>query len=61
MSRPRPVAMGLYGNIVVVPAEADYWAPVSREVIVTLDDVLIEDGQMAPYNLAGPTFVAMGG
>jgi hypothetical protein len=53
--------MGLYGNIVVVPAEADYWAPVSREVIVTLDDVLIEDGQMAPYNLAGPTFVAMGG
>jgi hypothetical protein len=47
-------------RIVVVPAEADYWAPVNREVIVTLDDVLIEDGQMAPYNLAGPTFVAMG-
>jgi FtsP/CotA-like multicopper oxidase with cupredoxin domain len=52
--------MGLYGNLVVVPAEADYWAPVNREVVVTLDDVLMEDGQMAPYNLAGPTFVAMG-
>ena len=52
--------MGLYGNIVVVPAEADYWPPVNREVVVTLDDVLIEDGQIAPFNLAGPTYVAMG-
>ena len=52
--------MGLYGNLVVVPAEADYWPPVNREIVVTLDDVLIEDGQMAAYNLAGPTFVAMG-
>ncbi len=52
--------MGLYGNLVVVPAEAGYWPPVNREVVVTLDDVLIEDGQMAPYNLAGPNFVAMG-
>ena len=43
-----------------IPAEADYWPPVNREVVVTLDDVLIEDGQIAPYNLAGPTFVAMG-
>ena len=52
--------MGLYGNLVVDPVEADYWAPVNREVVVTLDDVLIEDGRIAPYNLAGPTFVAMG-
>jgi FtsP/CotA-like multicopper oxidase with cupredoxin domain len=52
--------MGLYGNIVVVPAEEGYWPPVNREVVVTLDDVLVEDGRIAPYNVDGPSFVAMG-
>ena len=52
--------MGLYGNIVVVPADPNCWSPVHREVVVTLDDLLIEDGRMAPYNVDGPTFVAMG-
>jgi FtsP/CotA-like multicopper oxidase with cupredoxin domain len=52
--------MGLYGNLVVVPAATDYWPPVNREVVVTLDDVLIEDGQIAPFLHAGPTHVAMG-
>src|SRR5436309_2125044 len=44
----------------VDPADDDYWAPVNREVVVTLDDVLIEDGRIAPYNVDGPNFVAMG-
>jgi FtsP/CotA-like multicopper oxidase with cupredoxin domain len=52
--------MGLYGNIVVVPADADYWPPVNREYIVTLDDILVEDGRIAPFKQAGPTHVAMG-
>ena len=53
--------MGLYGNLVVEsPPSADYWPPVNREFVVTLDDVLIEDGQIAAYNLDGPNFVAMG-
>jgi len=52
--------MGLYGCLVVVPAEDGYWPPVNREVVVTLDDVLIEDGQIAPFHHAGPTHVAMG-
>ena len=52
--------MGLYGNLVVDPADPDYWPPVNREFVVTLDDVLIEDGRIAPYNLDGPTLVAMG-
>ncbi len=52
--------MGLYGNLVVEPADPDYWPPVNREFVVTLDDVLVEDGQIAPFNLDGPTFVAMG-
>jgi FtsP/CotA-like multicopper oxidase with cupredoxin domain len=52
--------MGLYGNIVVVPRDADYWAPVNREAVVTVDDVLVEDGKIAPYSHDGPTHVAMG-
>src|SRR6185312_8185334 len=52
--------MGLYGNIVVAPTEPDYWPAVNREVVVTLDDVLVEDGQIAAFHHAGPTHVAMG-
>ena len=52
--------MGLYGNIVVEPADADYWPDVDREVVVTLDDVLVEDGRIAAFHEAGPTHVAMG-
>ena len=52
--------MGLYGNIVVEPAEPGYWPVVDREVVVTLDDVLVEDGRIAAFHEAGPTHVAMG-
>src|SRR4029079_17565701 len=52
--------MGLYGNIVVEPADPGYWPPVDREVVVTLDDVLVEDGRIAPFHEAGPTHVALG-
>ncbi len=52
--------MGLYGNIVVEPAEHDYWPTVDREVVVTLDDVLVEDGRIAAFHEAGLTHVAMG-
>jgi FtsP/CotA-like multicopper oxidase with cupredoxin domain len=52
--------MGLYGNLIVDPAEVDYWSPVNREAVVTLDDILVEDGRIAPYNVDGPNFVAMG-
>ena len=52
--------MGLYGNVIVDPVDEDYWAPANREAVVTLDDVLVEDGRIVPYNLDGPNFVAMG-
>ena len=52
--------MGLYGNLVVDPVDGDYWPPVDREHVVTLDDVLVEDGRIAPFNIDGPTHVAMG-
>jgi FtsP/CotA-like multicopper oxidase with cupredoxin domain len=52
--------MGLYGNILVVPAEPDYWPPAHRELLVTLDDVLLEDGRVAPFRRAETTYAAMG-
>ena len=39
--------MGLAGNILVVPAEADYWPPANRELMMTIDDILIEHGSVA--------------
>src|SRR4051812_14114747 len=42
-------ALGLHVNIPVVPAQADYWPPAHRELTLTLDDVLIEDGKIAPF------------
>ena len=52
--------MGLYGNVVVVPSDADYWPPVHRELALTLDDVLIEDGQVAAFSPDETTYSAMG-
>ena len=52
--------MGLYAPIVVEPSDPSYWLPVDRQLTLTLDDVLIEDGKMAPFGRSGPNFVAMG-
>jgi FtsP/CotA-like multicopper oxidase with cupredoxin domain len=52
--------MGLYAPIVVEPSDASYWPPADRQLTVTLDDVLIEGGKMAPFRRSGSTFTAMG-
>lgn len=52
--------MGLYGNVIVEPADPDYWPPVHREVALTLDDILIEDGKIAPFSRTETTHSAMG-
>ena len=52
--------MGLYGNIVVEPGEADYWPPANRELTITLDDILVEDGHVASFDRRHPTYTAMG-
>jgi len=52
--------MGLYGTIVVEPADASYWPPVDRQLTITLDDLLVEDGHVASFLRSGPTFTAMG-
>jgi FtsP/CotA-like multicopper oxidase with cupredoxin domain len=52
--------MGLYGNILVVPSDSEYWPPAHREVALTLDDILIEDGMVAAFSPDETTHVAMG-
>jgi FtsP/CotA-like multicopper oxidase with cupredoxin domain len=52
--------MGLYGNIVVIPADADYWPHANREVTFILDDIRLEDGKVAPFSRTYPTYTAMG-
>lgn len=41
--------LGLYGNFLVIPPEKDYWAEVDREETLTFDDILIENGKVAPF------------
>jgi FtsP/CotA-like multicopper oxidase with cupredoxin domain len=52
--------MGLYGNVLVESADPDYWPPAHREVLLTLDDILLEDGKVAPFSRTETTHSAMG-
>ena len=52
--------MGLYGNVLVVPTDPDYWPAVHRELVLTLDDILLEDGKVAPFSRSETTYAAMG-
>ena len=51
--------LGLYGNILVEPADKQYWPPADRSIVWTLDDILIEDGAIAPF-ASEANFAAMG-
>ena len=42
------------------PDDPDYWPPANRELLLTLDDILIEDGQIAAFSESETTHVAMG-
>ncbi len=52
--------MGLYAPIIVEPADPGYWPMADRQLTLTLDDLLVEDGHVAPFRRSGPTFTAMG-
>jgi FtsP/CotA-like multicopper oxidase with cupredoxin domain len=52
--------LGLYGNVIVEPADPDYWPPANRELALTVDDLLLEDGKVAPFSRSATTYVAMG-
>jgi FtsP/CotA-like multicopper oxidase with cupredoxin domain len=52
--------LGLYGNIVVEPADPSYWPMADHDVVLTLDDILIEDGRIAALDPHSANFAAMG-
>jgi FtsP/CotA-like multicopper oxidase with cupredoxin domain len=52
--------LGLYGNILVVPSDPHYWSAVDRELVLTVDDLLVEDGQIAPFSRVETSYAAMG-
>jgi FtsP/CotA-like multicopper oxidase with cupredoxin domain len=41
--------MGLYGAIVVTSDDPDYWPQAHRELVVMVDDLLLENGEIAPF------------
>jgi FtsP/CotA-like multicopper oxidase with cupredoxin domain len=52
--------MGLYGTIIVEPIDSSYWPAVDRQLSITLDDLLVEEGHIAPFHRSGPNYTAMG-
>ncbi len=52
--------LGLYGNFLVTPTTPDYWAEVDREEALFLDDILIENGQIASFNKTHADHTLMG-
>ena len=52
--------MGLYGTIIVEPADPSYWPAFDRQLSITLDDLLVEEGHIAPFHRSGPNYTAMG-
>jgi FtsP/CotA-like multicopper oxidase with cupredoxin domain len=51
---------GMYGNIIVVPSDPSYWAPVNREFTLVLDDILMEGDQVAPFSQSTSNHSVMG-
>ncbi len=47
--------MGLYGNIMVVPSDSNYWRPVHREQVLMLDDFYLDTLATKPSFQVGET------
>jgi suppressor of ftsI len=52
--------LGLYGNLLVRSRDPGFFAPVNREEILMLDDLLVADGTLVGYGLESPTHALMG-
>jgi len=52
--------LGLSGNFIVTPTRADYYNPVNSEQSLILDDILIENGNIAPLPKNFANYVIMG-
>ena len=52
--------LGLYGNILVSPTDHEYWPPADADLVLTVDDLLLEDGRVAPFSRRETSYAAMG-
>ncbi len=52
--------LGLYGNLLAVPPDPDYYGEVHREEFLILDDILIDERGIVPYGDVAPTHSLMG-
>jgi FtsP/CotA-like multicopper oxidase with cupredoxin domain len=52
--------LGLYGNMLVRPTSPGYLAPVNREQVLMLDDLLMDDEGLTPWGASSPTHALMG-
>jgi suppressor of ftsI len=52
--------LGLYGNLLVRASHGDEYAPVNREAVLMLDDLLVSDAGMVPFGQESPTHALMG-
>jgi FtsP/CotA-like multicopper oxidase with cupredoxin domain len=52
--------LGLYGNMLVRSSSAAYYAPVNREQVLMLDDLLLGDEGLTPHGAESPTHALMG-
>jgi FtsP/CotA-like multicopper oxidase with cupredoxin domain len=52
--------LGMYGNIIVAPSDPEYWAPVNRELVLVLDDILLKGDRIAPFSRTESNRTAMG-
>ena len=52
--------LGLYGNMLVEPAQPDYYAPADREEVLMVDDFLMAGDAPMPFGLERSTHAFMG-
>lgn len=52
--------LGLYGNVLVSPADPHYYGPANREETLMLDDFLMDSAGPLPYGREAPTHALMG-
>jgi FtsP/CotA-like multicopper oxidase with cupredoxin domain len=52
--------LGLYGPIIVEPADPSYWPRAHRDLSLVVDDLLVEEDAIAPFRREGSTHTAMG-
>ncbi|MFQ5691033.1 MAG: multicopper oxidase family protein [Gemmatimonadota bacterium] len=52
--------LGLYGNMLVDSPDPDYYGPVNREEVLTLDDLLIDSDGLFPFGRESATHALMG-